>query len=167
MYRLIWVLTGRTFCHALAQILVGQISGWYVKCHTVLRWRHIDYISYEIRWSFFFLLFSVTKFILTFQNRPHPLGLGEIGGLPGIFVVELPTVGLMRSQKRLTTWPLSFQIILLFPGKNQFITQYLTVAMIFCMKLLHLNGKKEHFLLSFMMVYTVIGILFLYSSIHL
>ena len=50
---------------------------------------------------------------------------------------------------------------------NQFVIQYLTVLMIFCMKLFHLNGNKEHFLLSSLMVNTFIGILFPYSNIHL
>ena len=50
---------------------------------------------------------------------------------------------------------------------NQFVIQYLTVLMIFCMKLFHLNGNKEHFLLSSLMVCTFIGILFPYSNIHL
>ena len=66
-----------------------------------------------------------------------------------------------------TIWPLSLQVILLLSNKNQFLIQYLTVLMIFCMKLSHLNGNKEHFLLSSMMVYAFIGILFPYSSIHL
>ena len=34
----------------------------------------------------------------------------------------------------LTTWPLSLQVILLLPDKNQFIIQHLTVLMIFCIK---------------------------------
>ena len=43
----------------------------------------------------------------------------------------------------------------------------LTVAFCLTMILFHLNGNKEHFLLSSMMVYTFIGIHFPYSSIHL
>ena len=35
------------------------------------------------------------------------------------------------------------------------------------MKLPHLNGSKDHFLLSSIMVYTFMGIHFSYSSIHL
>ena len=42
--------------------------------------------------------------------------------------------------------------------------QYLTVLMIFCMKLFFLNGNKENFMLSSMLVYTFIGMLFPYSS---
>ena len=38
--------------------------------------------------------------------------------------------------------------------------------MVFCMKLFNLNGNNELLLLSSMMVYTFIGILFPYSSIH-
>ena len=67
----------------------------------------------------------------------------------------------------LTTWPLSLQVILLLSDKNQFRIQHLNVLMIFCIKKLNLNGNKEHFLLSSMMVYTFIGILFPYSSKHL
>ena len=67
----------------------------------------------------------------------------------------------------LTTWPLPRQAILLLSDTNHFIIQYLTVLMIFCIKQLNLNGNKEHFLLSSIMVYTFIGILFPYSSIHL
>ena len=67
----------------------------------------------------------------------------------------------------LTTWPLSLQVILLLSDKNQFIIQHLTVLMIFCIKQLYLNGNKEHFLLSSMMVYTFIGILFFHIPVYI
>ena len=51
----------------------------------------------------------------------------------------------------------------LFSDNNQFTSQYLNVLMIFCMKLLHQNENKKHFLSSLMMVYTFISILFTYS----
>ena len=51
-------------------------------------------------------------------------------------------------------------------NRNQFIIQYLTLLMISCMKILRPDGNKEHMLLSSMMVYTFIGVLFSCSSIH-
>ena len=35
----------------------------------------------------------------------------------------------------LTTWPLSLQVIMLLSDKNQFVFQYLTLLMVFCMQL--------------------------------
>ena len=52
---------------------------------------------------------------------------------------------------------------LVFSDKNQFIIQYLTLLtklMDFFMKILKLNGNREHLLLSSMIVNTFIGILF-------
>ena len=57
---------------------------------------------------------------------------------------------------------------MLFSDKNPFIVQYLTVFLIFCMKVRHLNGNKEHFLLSSMMVYAFIGTcIFFYIPLNL
>ena len=66
----------------------------------------------------------------------------------------------------LTTCPLSLQVILFFSNRNQFIIQSLTVLMIFCMKILHPNGNKEHLLLSSMMVYTFIHVHFHFPIIY-
>ena len=65
----------------------------------------------------------------------------------------------------LIIWPfsLSLHLIMLLSDKNQFRIQYLTVLLIFCLKLFHLNGNKEHFLLSSMMFYTWKGILSIFQ----
>ena len=46
------------------------------------------------------------------------------------------------------TWPLSLQVIFLLSDKNQFMFQYLTIMLVFCMNLFSLNGNNEPLLLS-------------------